>query len=193
MISLGNHFYHQYEITKINCPMEDIFVRKMTAARLVVNGVYEVKSVHLTNILVIFQCIQNSQEMTDDEFTFVNNHQLMSKHVQQELVNNLPYFYKMGVMFEKFVIDTSMYYTVYFISTSKYSGCVITITVQSRLLSEQSPLISHYDVRMSVCLFVDSLISTFGTIWISYQFLMALQLLKDTTNVSYMLNDVTYT
>ena len=59
--------------------------------------------------------------MTDDEFTFVNNHQLMENHVQQDLVNNLPYFYKMGVMFEKFVIDTSMYYTVYFIATSEYS------------------------------------------------------------------------
>ena len=40
--------------------------------------------------------------MTDDEFTFVNNHQLMENHVQQDLVNNLPYFYKMGVVFEKF-------------------------------------------------------------------------------------------
>ena len=59
--------------------------------------------------------------MTDDEFTFVNNHQLMENPVQQDLVNNLPYFYKIGVMFEKFVIDTSMYYTVYFIATSKYS------------------------------------------------------------------------
>ena len=59
--------------------------------------------------------------MTDDEFTFVNNHQLMENPVQQDLVNNLPYFYKIGVMFEKFVIDASMYYTVYFIATSKYS------------------------------------------------------------------------
>ena len=58
--------------------------------------------------------------MEDNEFTFINNHQLMAKHVEPELVNNLPHFYKMGVVFEKFVIDTSMY-TVYFIATSTYN------------------------------------------------------------------------
>ena len=71
-------------------------------------------------VFVLFQCIQGSQQMTDEEFMFVNNHQLMDTHVQHELVNNLPHFYKMGVVYEKFVIDTSTYYTVYFIATSKY-------------------------------------------------------------------------
>ncbi len=66
--------------------------------------------------------------MNDEEFTFINKHQLMATRIGSELVRDRPYFHQMGVLFDKFVIDTSQYYDVYFIATSECTSLSLSHT-----------------------------------------------------------------
>jgi len=64
-------------------------------------------------------CLVRNEPISDEEATFVNNHQLMALSVQPEHNDQPPHFYKMGVLFDKLVIDQSSGYSIYFIATSK--------------------------------------------------------------------------
>ncbi len=43
----------------------------------------------------------------------------MASTVKSQLFDDLPLFHQEGVIFEKFIVDQSTYYTVYFLATSK--------------------------------------------------------------------------
>ncbi len=43
----------------------------------------------------------------------------MASTIKSQLFNDLPLFHLEGVIFEKFIVDQSTYYTVYFLATSE--------------------------------------------------------------------------